>query len=877
MAKRWLGLLGLIAVALVGWLVGTSDLFGRTGRGSEGSAARTERRGRGAPSDAQSGETAKRDGAVDAHSRVVPPPPVDLAAVDRELDLHGIVVRKEDGAPVAGAALQVLTYPWRRAGVLNHDGYFATVEGPRTVSSRDGTFSLRLRRGSEVALHVSAEGYASLELADREAGERVRIEMEPGVRLTVVTRDERGAPASGTKVRIWRTDGEAPTLHGVTDERGRCTLGALPGAAAYTMDVSPAALGYHGWETVVLPEEGEHEHLVTLVEGRTLTGVVTDAATGAAIANARVGMNWVMSPSVLSDASGRNVLPGWLGVGVDDIHCVADGYGRAQWLVAGDSHDFALSKGDSVTGRLLGATGLPVAGATLSSIGSVFRGSDQRICTRASTSDGEGRFLLSGLSREMPHTLIAMAQGHGRYLLDFDPHPNGPGVIDLGDVRLPTARLIAGSVVSSAGAPATRVEVTLSGYNSDRGRLRGAEPVLNSFYGASESRRTDDLGRFRFADLSPGRFELQVRRPGASAENRPLVVTEGADLLDVKVVLPEGREFTVTVVDEEGVPVPTVFVTVEAGAPGFNGQSNAQGRVTFFVPGSVTKITAHPFATGRGLLREEVTVEGDLDEFRLVLRKASTITGTISAEAGQPLGEAWVAATKNGRQVASAQADADGDFTLEVPRGETFVVEFFGVETERRTIERGDYAGSVAGVASGAAGVLLRVRMIEKDRTLRVRVVYPDGTAAAQVPVSADRARTLTDEHGIAVFTGLHAREITLMAHRPQGRDDVVAPRSLTLLPAGQEVTLSLRTALTISGVVILADGTPVAGASVQVREGDRVSYAAPSDREGRFAVPVPSDEPGPWTLRAELRERGLKGEIKEVRTGDAGLRIQIR
>ena len=62
------------------------------------------------------------------------PPPVDFTQVDRDLDLHGIVVRKADGTPIAGAELQVATYPWRRASVLNHDGYYESTGGERYVS-----------------------------------------------------------------------------------------------------------------------------------------------------------------------------------------------------------------------------------------------------------------------------------------------------------------------------------------------------------------------------------------------------------------------------------------------------------------------------------------------------------------------------------------------------------------------------------------------------------------------------------------------------------------------------------------------------------------------------------------------------------------------
>jgi hypothetical protein len=652
------------------------------------------------------------------------PQPVNLDAVDRDRDLHGTVVRRVDGAPIGGAEVRVVSYPWRRTRVINYDGHHEAIEGPCAVTARDGTFSLRLRPGADVALRVSAKGYAALELEKRQAGERVRIEMAPGVRLTVITRDERGLPVSGTRLRLWCAAADALTVRGVTDASGRCALGPLPGMAVYAMDVEPERLGYPGWEFVQLPEAGAHEHVVTLSEGRRLSGRVTDAATGAPIASARIGMNWVMSPSVTTDAQGRYSLSGWLGRGVEDIHCVADGYGREHWVVDGEAHDFELSRGDSVTGRLLAAEGQAVAGAVVTAIGTVHRARQERICARAGLSDEEGRFLLSGLRRDLPHTLVVMADGHGRYLLDFDPHPEEPGTIDVGDVRLPAARAIAGRVLSHSRQPLSRIEVFVTGYNSDRGRLRGVEPERSFYYGETESRRTDDLGRFRFPDLSPGSYTLTVHRSGMKGLKRPLTLVEGEDLAGIEVVMPEGREFTVTVVDEENTPVPGVVVSLDEG---MNGQSDVRGRVTFFVTGKVERVTGRP-ASGRDLLQADSPVEGDADEFVLVLRRGTKIAGTVLDDQGQPVPNAWVAARLGGRQVASSRGGSDGRFSLDVPCEAAMDLEYLGLSTESGSIDRGDWRGRpLEGVAAGVTGVELRLRRVERDRSLRVRVLYRDG------------------------------------------------------------------------------------------------------------------------------------------------------
>ncbi|MHC4952864.1 MAG: sigma-70 family RNA polymerase sigma factor [Planctomycetota bacterium] len=851
----------LLVTALCGWHF--------LGRGEDRAARALPERSAVAPDDQPATNPSSGD-------RAPLPSPVDFHNVDRDRDLHGTVVRKADGQPIAGAQLEVVTYPWRRANLLNTDDYDEHEPGPRTTSARDGTFVLRLPPGIDVALRVRAEGYALVELGKRQAGERVRIEMDAGVRLALVTRDGGGKPVPGTRLRLWRTDGEAPTARGVTDEQGRCSFASLSGPAVFSVEVMPRQLGAPTWQVVRLPASGTHEHAITLPRGRTLTGRVTDEATGRPVANARVGMNWVLRPYATTDADGRYSLPGWTGEGVSDIHCVADGYGRDAREVAGAAvHDFALLRGDAVTGRLLGADGRPVAGAPVSSIG---RSDSGAICTRSGHSREDGTFLLAGLRRDMQHTLIAMPVGHGRYLLDFDPHPEVAGTVDLGDIELPAPHAIAGRVLTASGSPMARVEVNLSGHNADRGRFTGTPPH-RLFYGKTESRRTDDLGRFRFRDLSPGEYSVRARLSGAAQQEQALTLVEGEDRLDVEVEFPEGKNFVVTVVDEDGVPVPRVFVSVATGQPTMNGQSDAAGRVVFFVTDKVNKVIAHPFAAGSELLQAEIPVEGDQDELRVVLKRAATITGRAFDEEGKPLVRTWVTASSDGKQVASALTDATGAFTIKVPVRGAYDIALARPVPRSGAASKFEYRGSVPGVRSGARDIELRVVRvaIDQDRTLRVRVLYPDGSPAAGVRVFVDRKQGTTNEGGVAKFAGLPGKELGASAFRPRDRNDVVQPRFVRMVPTGQEITLTFRVAATISGTVLKPDGTPAAGASIEVREGRRLRYGARADRHGRFTAFVAADEPGPWTIRASVRGERWKAKITDVRTGAAGISLQLK
>ena len=361
------------------------------------------------------------------------PAPVDLEAVDRHRDLHGIVVHR-DGTPLAGAELQVLAYPWRRASTLNMDTYDSAVEGPATLSARDGTFALRLQRGDLRHLRVSAPDMASRQVPLVQAGERMKIVMDAGVQVHVQAIESDGSPAKDAKLRLFHAGSSGShnlELSGVTGDDGRFSFQVAAGPSRGWVEAERADMGSTGWVEFNLPEEGELTLEAKFPPARTITGVVIDADSKQPIANARVGMNWTQSRSVFTDDNGRYTLPGWTGGGVSDIHVSADGYGQDSAVVEKrDVVDFSLVKGDSARGRVIDQHGRPVAGARVSAIGSVHRGGRQTSSRRHAETDAGGRFLVRGLRRDLYHALVVMAPGFGRQLIDFGPVPDGPGTFD---------------------------------------------------------------------------------------------------------------------------------------------------------------------------------------------------------------------------------------------------------------------------------------------------------------------------------------------------------------------------------------------------------------------------------------------------------------
>jgi hypothetical protein len=128
---------------------------------------------------------------------------------------------------------------------------------------------------------------------------------------------------------------------------------------------------------------------------------------------------------------------------------------------------------------------------------------------------------------------------------------------DRGEIRRGTATI--GGVVRTAGdspSPIRRTLVTLSG------GMRGHEQTM-----------TDDLGRFVFAALPPGRYTLTAEKPGwvktfhgsrriGQGPALPLAIEDGGRISDIAMTLVRGAVIAGRIVDELGGPVPGAQVRV---------------------------------------------------------------------------------------------------------------------------------------------------------------------------------------------------------------------------------------------------------------------------------------------------------------------------
>lgn len=811
------------------------------------------------------------------------PSPVDLDQVDRDHDLHGIVLDPED-RPVAGALIEIMAYPWRRLSILDYERFYEIEPVAATRSARDGTFSFPLSRGRMVDLRVQVDPFSTEVASQCVAGERVCVRLNPAARLEVVTREQSGQPVAGVKIWYWRNTGQTPSDHreGETRPDGRHVFENLSPGKARLRFAHPS-LGSPGWQTVAVVEGETVVHELTMVAGREIRGRVTDAGNGLPIAGAQIGASWVLDCAVHSDADGRYVFPCWTGIGVDDLHVVAEGFGRQGNKVppSGDV-DFALLPGDQARGTVRSATGDAVPGACVTALASQSPGSEQEIDSRSTRTDAGGAFLLTSLRRDLPHTLVILAEGHGRLLLDFDPSPDESGLIDLGEIRLPAARLIEGVALDGDGAPIPGAPVTLKGHNPDRGRLRpGASTfACPDYYAQEEERHTDDLGRFRFPDLPPGSYRLVLQPQGCGEVQTTVVLPVEEDVLDVVLEVRDTNTLTVVVINDRNQPLQGMRVNVEWGASSTAVDTNREGKASFHA------LPARDLRVGvldhnNDYIRpEEIRTKAEGQELRITLEQTSLVQGVVVGPDGMPLERMKIEAhLDDSKRV--AYTNEEGRFSLQVPRGRTLDLHVTGIRGNKggRGSERTPYRGSLTAVTSPAEGLVVRVEKMVYDGSVEVLVVDADGRPIPEARVFHTQGTHTTDSQGLVRIGELPREEISLTVVAPAtfGTEGLLAGDSRRVLPEGQRVVFELRPGTTLSGTVFTATGEPAAQARVLVFHESKEMGSRLTDASGRFAMLVPLAPA--YRLMAELVDRDGNrryGTIEGVAPATQNLEIRL-
>ena len=383
---------------------------------------------------------------------------VDGAAARRGVELvlgpGGVVrgvVRDKAGQPVASADVRVVARGYvfwraRRQAFTDAEGRFSIAGLPR-------------RALDVVAWHATgASAIAPAELAaTREQEVSLVLDVTGAIEGTVV--DRAGVPVGDAQVVAVPelsgnnlTDRAAWSVRGdqeaVTDQGGRFRFAGLPAGAYRVRAARPGAVEVAmSLSPGVVAKPGDPPlSLVLAADGRVVGKVAFADGTAAPAFTIAVGATY---PVPFAGKDGAFSLP--TVAGTHELSIAGPGFAQktVRDVVIAEGKDtdlgtITVTKGRSVSGRVLDASGAPVPGAkvaagrVLSGGGSALYMKDDSVDAKDTETDALGRFFLEGFPPKMI-TVVAGKDGLGRS--ESARIPAGPDSATLDLVLQPTASL----------------------------------------------------------------------------------------------------------------------------------------------------------------------------------------------------------------------------------------------------------------------------------------------------------------------------------------------------------------------------------------------------------------------------------------------------
>lgn len=513
-------------------------------------------------------------------------------------------VTTADGRPVAGAEVTPTAFQVadrnRRVPDVQLPAWEQVRRAVRTDS--DGRFRFPAPVGYDRIFRVKADRFGESEWFVRgPAAAAVKLAIPGGVAVSVA-----GINPNALKGEFWalrgtdRDDGPTHPLRyrsGKFDGTANLTIpGVLPGRYEFSVSPRPSVPGVAGAvEPFQVAPVGTAAVKVVFGPAATVSGKVTDAATGRGLAGAKlmvqVGAEPVGPVSVLGEvetaADGTYTAHGPTGWFILSMPSAPDGYAtprpkeRRPGLVeparveVGKSHTFpaiVLPRAVALTGRVVFPDGKPAAGVVLRSDNGFFSGGRSDLAITGA----DGTFILKNLP---PDDAIAPRVRLGGAV-------NVPETFELERTKGPITIVISpenaarlrGRVVDGRGQPLAGAAVAL--WHQIQGVGRNARSGVR---GNRAFVTTGADGRYEFAGLWPNdRYGVQVSADGyTAAEGNDLVGTAGSTQEFATVRLVRANLAVVgIVVGPGGAPVSGVEVFSVDGPTRFSSRTTADGRFT---------------------------------------------------------------------------------------------------------------------------------------------------------------------------------------------------------------------------------------------------------------------------------------------------------
>ncbi|MBP7674953.1 MAG: carboxypeptidase regulatory-like domain-containing protein [Thermoanaerobaculia bacterium] len=813
-------------------------------------------------------------------------------------------VRGPDGAPVAGALVRLVARG-RADGPVT-----GTAQPQEATTGADGEFRFATAAAELNELRVRAAGFAPARVRNAKPGALPReISLEPGHSLSGVVRKKDGRPAMKALVR-WE-GGDAESRWVETGEDGSFRLADLPKCRGTVV----ADGGEDGFAEAGGATPGLAEPLVlslappAILEGRTLDAstlkpvprVRLEVATDSGRFTARTGHDGRYRV--------RGLRPGSATVRAEEPrhvpwtrHSVPIEKGTSRTL------DVLLTRGATLSGRVVDEDGRPVAGAGVSLLSSSessldaavrLRGEASRLRTRPDGSFTATR-LPPGENQRLSVQHPEFERGTvGGISLVAGGTRSGVvvtirrGVILTGRVSDPDGNPIAGAEVSAGRSFSVR---SSSGGSLTRVRVEMME--------APRTAQSGGDGAFELRGLAPGGVSVTVKAPGRATETvDPVLLERGARPDPVEIVLEPGATISGRIVRRTGGGASGYFVLAQnprkpsggRGSTSATPEADGTFRIEGLRAGETYDLQLFGTSAGFGPGPRKAGILAPADGVEWVVEGTGRIEGSaVDAKTGQPLGafevsyqsdrqgtDRVIRVARGGGRFAGGAGEAqlvespDGRFALEeVPSGKWQVV------VTAKGYQVGRAAGVVVEDATTTDGVEVRVapgsvlRGIVKDARsrrgvpdARVRVRGETGDGGS----SQGPGGPFTDVEGRFEAEGLAPGKVTVTAEHA---DYTARTESAVLAEGGSSVEIALSRGSGLGGVVLSETRQPVAGASVSLEGGAARGGGfgggdeTTTDGAGRFRFDHLS--PARYTLRASVPGQSSEPAEAVVVEGEA-------
>ena len=808
-----------------------------------------------------------------------------VLTLDRSASLSGIVVDPE-GRPVAGATVEPSPPAKRSLNPLR--------DTPPIRSQEDGRFVLTgLVPQGTYEIHVSSEGFARTTVTARtaapgQASPEVRIVLDPGRTLSGRVVDEEGRAVAVAELMLLDELREKRRVS--SDETGRFKIERLaPGTFSLLIkgkghpqihlpDVEiPAGRPAIDLGDLVLPIGFVIEGRVTDSLGRPLEGAVVSSRRSQRMYDPRELRRRRVEtfPSTKTGPDGTFRL-GELKNGESfDLYVQHPGHVAAHLPdVKAPSTEplrIELRKARSLSGRVVGPGGEPIAGADLSQVQgtrtiSGMSGSSGELRRPLGNTDAEGAFRVGGIEPGSLDLRVTAA-GYRPKVLEGLLVPEDQDLENL-QIVLDRSVSVEVRVLSTEGEPMAGEWVSVEP-ESPEDPLEAMR--LDMDYPSDE---TDERGITRIEVPKPGRYYF-------SLGNREVfkVVEVAPDGTSVELLVPTALQVSGRVVDENGEGVPAARVTLKHSRGGGSSSgslwTDADGSFSF--PGAETG-TLRLIATKKGFADsppQEIVATGqpvrgiELRLTRHPLSGNAAITGRLLGLAPEDLLRTQVGASTESRfESEPGKVSPDGGYRIEGLKP--------GLWQVAAVTASGHRAMGTVRLAPGVPEAVLDLEF--GGLTLSGRVLV-EGVplAGAQVEAWAGSwkvaGQSRTDYAGAFTLSGLPKGVYRLVVRTRETGSDVSDSRTVVDLEENRAVEVRIPTGRLSGRIVSGAAGAPVAGATVlldSLHQEIDSTFSAPSARSGGDGT-FQSSRLSAGTYKVTVRKEGFAPAeaTVEVRPGE--------